>query len=145
MSQTGRKGHHKQQKAVVREISAEAKELKRRSFREYVKRSGLKTAIVRVLVALYEEKDKPDDPLQWMFAMLGYGIPTKPLLYMVRKEAGKLRSKVAALQGENTRLQNLVDIKEAAKEAADLGIDWDELLKVSEDEVDPDDIFNPAP
>lgn len=40
---------------------------KREEFRKYLERAGVLDALTKVLVYLYEEPEKPDDPLEYPF------------------------------------------------------------------------------
>lgn len=43
---------------------------KREEFRRYLEKSGVMDALTKVLVCLYEEPDKPSDPLQYLITKL---------------------------------------------------------------------------
>ncbi|XP_057324385.1 c-Myc-binding protein [Microplitis mediator] len=44
---------------------------KRDEFRRYLERSGVLDALTKVLIALYEEPDKPTDPIEYIRKNIG--------------------------------------------------------------------------
>lgn len=72
-------------------------------YRKYLIKSGFKYAIVRALVALYEDKNKPDDPLQWILGFVGFGIPTPQDLQAHKDQIKEMREKVS----ESWTMKNL--------------------------------------
>lgn len=67
---------------------------KKAQFRKYLIKTGFKNAIIRSFVALYEDKQKPDEPLAWIMGFLGHGIPTSADLEKHRTQAKEIREKV---------------------------------------------------
>lgn len=64
-------------------------------FLEYLNKSGIKTAFIRSIVALYEEPNKPDDPLTYMVQLMGLGIPEPADVMAMQDEVKYLRQRVA--------------------------------------------------
>lgn len=60
----------------------------------YLKKSGVKGAWTRAVVALYEEPEKPDDPLEYMVRQMGLGIPEVPEVKKMQETVSRSRAKV---------------------------------------------------
>jgi hypothetical protein len=67
---------------------------KKSIFQKYILTSGFKDAMIRAIVALYEDPDKPDDPVAWLSGFLGYGIPTPEMIESHQREAEALTAEV---------------------------------------------------
>ncbi|XP_049828523.1 c-Myc-binding protein-like [Schistocerca gregaria] len=117
---------------------AEAKPVdeKREEFRQYLERGGVMDALTRALVALYEENDKPPDPVDYVRKALGDLRPTVgemeqareqvqesvAALHNLREENDLLRGKLAELEPENEILAQPRpgdDLEEAAPAEGD--------------------------
>lgn len=73
---------------------------KREEFRKYLERAGVLDALTKVLVYLYEEPEKPDDPLEFIRQHLG-GI-TEPDVEMeaLKKELEEAKAKITELKAK---------------------------------------------
>ncbi|KAM3596032.1 uncharacterized protein V6R79_007230 [Siganus canaliculatus] len=80
-----------------------ASESKREQFRRYLEKSGVLDTITNVLVALYEESDKPENPLD--FIKLHLGSPELDA-EALRAEVADLHQKCNVLMEENKELRN---------------------------------------
>ncbi|XP_076667996.1 c-Myc-binding protein [Andrena cerasifolii] len=71
---------------------------KREEFRKYLERAGVMDALTKVLVCLYEEPEKPDDPLEYIRHHLG-GI-TEPDIEteLLKKELEEAKNTVTELK-----------------------------------------------
>lgn len=63
-------------------------------FLEYLRKSGIKMAWVRAIVALYEEPKKPDDPLAYIVKLMGLGIPEQIDVKRMQDQVARLRIRV---------------------------------------------------
>lgn len=66
-------------------------------FFEYLNNSGIKTAFLRSIVALYEEPNKPDDPLAYMVQLMGLGIPDPADVMTMQDKVKYLRQRVGLM------------------------------------------------
>ncbi|XP_076244964.1 c-Myc-binding protein isoform X2 [Calliopsis andreniformis] len=73
---------------------------KREEFRKYLERGGVMDALTKVLVYLYEEPEKPEDPLEYIRHHLG-GI-TEPDVEMdtLKKELEEAKATIADLKAK---------------------------------------------
>ena len=88
---------------------------KKEEFRKYLEKQGVVDAITKVLVRLYEEPDKPSDPLDFMKNLLGGASDessktdkVKALqdeLDAVKQENADLKAKLAALEGKSDEVK----------------------------------------
>ena len=92
---------------------------KREEFRQYLERGGVMDALTRALVALYEENEKPPEPVDYVRKALGDPRPTVAemeqvreqvqesvaALHNLREENDLLRGKLAELEPDNEILQ----------------------------------------
>ncbi|KAL3043459.1 c-Myc-binding protein-like [Trematomus bernacchii] len=83
-----------------------APESKREQFRRYLEKSGVLDSITSVLVALYEEADKPDNALDFIKLHLGAASPEPADVETLRMELADLQQKCNLLMGENKELKN---------------------------------------
>ncbi|KAK5854682.1 hypothetical protein PBY51_004856 [Eleginops maclovinus] len=81
-------------------------ESKREQFRRYLEKSGVLDTITSVLVALYEETDKPDNALDFIKLHLGAASPEPADVETLRTELADLQQKCNLLMGENKELRN---------------------------------------
>lgn len=87
-------------------------ENKREAFRKYLDDGGVLDSLTRVLVALYEEPENPEDALEYIKQFLGspQGVDVESL----EKENEELTQKVAELKARLAELQGEHPEEEAA-------------------------------
>ncbi|XP_030268445.1 C-Myc-binding protein [Sparus aurata] len=83
-----------------------ASESKREQFRRYLEKSGVLDTITSVLVALYEETDKPNNALDFIKLHLGATGPEPADAEALRMELADLQQKFNLLMEENKELKN---------------------------------------
>uniref|UniRef100_UPI0037E9260D C-Myc-binding protein n=1 Tax=Semicossyphus pulcher TaxID=241346 RepID=UPI0037E9260D len=83
-----------------------ASESKREQFRRYLEKSGVLDTITSVLVALYEENDKPNNALDFIKLHLGAAGPEQADTESLRMELSDLQQKCNLLLEENKELRN---------------------------------------
>ncbi|KPP74321.1 C-Myc-binding protein-like [Scleropages formosus] len=91
-----------------------ASESKREQFRRYLEKAGVLDSLTNVLVALYEETDKPNNPLdhfRFLRHHLGAAGPEATDTELLRQEVAELRQKCDRLMEENKELRNKKDNK----------------------------------
>ncbi|XP_034016094.1 C-Myc-binding protein [Thalassophryne amazonica] len=81
-------------------------ESKREQFRRYLEKSGVLDTITSILVALYEEPDKPDNALDFIKLHLGAAGPEPADAESLRTELVELQQKCNLLMEENKELKN---------------------------------------
>ncbi|KAK3558581.1 hypothetical protein QTP86_021687, partial [Hemibagrus guttatus] len=88
-----------------------ASESKREQFRRYLEKAGVLDSLTNVLVALYEETEKPSNALDECFVSfikqhLSAGDPDSSQAEVLRVELEELQQKYDLLQEENRELRN---------------------------------------
>ena len=83
---------------------------KREAFRKYLDDGGILDTLTRVLVALYEEPENPEDPLEYIKQFLGS--PNGVDVDSIRNENEELKAQVAALEKRVTELKTQLGITE---------------------------------
>ncbi|XP_074468816.1 C-Myc-binding protein [Sebastes fasciatus] len=83
-----------------------ASDSKREQFRRYLEKSGVLDTITSVLVALYEETDKPNNALDFIKLQLGAAGPEPADAETLRMEMSDLQQKCNLLMEENKELRN---------------------------------------
>uniref|UniRef100_A0AAY4DR91 MYC binding protein n=1 Tax=Denticeps clupeoides TaxID=299321 RepID=A0AAY4DR91_9TELE len=86
-------------------------ENKREQFRRYLERAGVLDSLTNVLVALYEETDKPEDPLEFIKTHFGVAHAEAETL---RLEISELQQKCEVLSRDNEDLRNRVSVLETS-------------------------------
>ncbi|KAM4725875.1 C-Myc-binding protein [Anableps anableps] len=79
-----------------------ASETKREQFRRYLEKSGVLDSLTSVLVALYEEPEKPDNAIDYIKVHLGGAADSEAL----QAELADLQQKFSQLMEENKELRN---------------------------------------
>uniref|UniRef100_A0A8C6SAI7 MYC binding protein n=1 Tax=Neogobius melanostomus TaxID=47308 RepID=A0A8C6SAI7_9GOBI len=79
---------------------------KREQFRRYLEKSGVLDTLTSVLVALYEESDKPNNALDFIKLHLGAAGPEPADTETLRMELSDLQKKCNMLMEENKELRN---------------------------------------
>ncbi|XP_053942737.1 C-Myc-binding protein [Cuculus canorus] len=78
---------------------------KREQFRRYLERSGVLDTLTKVLVALYEEPEKPNSALDFLKHHLGASAPENPEIEALRLEVAEMKEKYEAVLEENKNLK----------------------------------------
>ncbi|XP_030851053.1 c-Myc-binding protein isoform X1 [Strongylocentrotus purpuratus] len=84
---------------------------KREEFRKYLEKAGVLDALTKILVALYEEPEKPNDALDFLKAHMGQGGPDTADVESLRLQVSELMQKVERLQDENRELKAKVQME----------------------------------
>ncbi|EHB00256.1 C-Myc-binding protein [Heterocephalus glaber] len=74
-------------------------------FRRYLEKSGVLDTLTKVLVALYEEPEKPNSALDFLKHHLGAGTPENPEIELLRLELAEMKEKYEATIEENKKLK----------------------------------------
>uniref|UniRef100_A0A3Q4HGN9 MYC binding protein n=1 Tax=Neolamprologus brichardi TaxID=32507 RepID=A0A3Q4HGN9_NEOBR len=82
-----------------------ASESKREQFRRYLEKSGVLDTLTSVLVALYEEPEKPNNALDFIKLHLGAAGPEPADTEALRTELADLQQKCSELMEENKELR----------------------------------------
>uniref|UniRef100_A0A8C1ZQ85 MYC binding protein n=1 Tax=Cyprinus carpio TaxID=7962 RepID=A0A8C1ZQ85_CYPCA len=82
-------------------------ESKREQFRRYLEKAGVLESLTNVLVALYEETEKPNNALDFIKHQLGVG-PEAEDAESLRLELNTLQQKYDQLMEENKELRSRV-------------------------------------
>ncbi|XP_035379480.1 C-Myc-binding protein [Electrophorus electricus] len=82
-----------------------ASESKREQFRRYLEKAGVLDSLTNVLVALYEETEKPNNAMDFIKQHLGSGDDSTDI-ESLRVELSKLQHKYDQLLEENRELKN---------------------------------------
>ncbi|XP_072530145.1 C-Myc-binding protein [Salminus brasiliensis] len=83
-----------------------AAESKREQFRRYLEKAGVLDSLTNVLVALYEETEKPNNALEFIRQHLGTAGPDSADVESLRLELTELQQKYDLLVEENRELRN---------------------------------------
>ncbi|XP_056143094.1 c-Myc-binding protein-like [Lampris incognitus] len=87
-----------------------ASDPKREQFRRYLEKAGVLDSLTSMLVALYEQAEKPNNALEFLKQHLGAADQDSADTLALRQELAELRQKCALLVDENkdlkTRLQH---------------------------------------
>lgn len=83
-----------------------ASESKREQFRRYLEKSGVLDTLTSVLVALYEEPEKPNNALDFIKLHLGAAGPEPADTEALRTELADLQQKCSELMEENKELRS---------------------------------------
>ncbi|XP_032899400.1 C-Myc-binding protein [Amblyraja radiata] len=78
---------------------------RREQFRRYLEKGGVLDALTKVLVALYEEPEKPNNAMDFLKRHLGTTGPETADVETLRLEVTELRQKYEALLEENKELK----------------------------------------
>ncbi|KAJ8405037.1 hypothetical protein AAFF_G00329580 [Aldrovandia affinis] len=93
-----------------------ASESKREQFRRYLEKAGVLDSLTSVLIALYEENEKPNNALDFLKQHLGVASPEPAEGEALRLELADLRQKHDLLVEENKDLKNRLLKYEPAQE-----------------------------
>ncbi|XP_021231153.1 C-Myc-binding protein [Numida meleagris] len=83
-----------------------AADSKREQFRRYLEKSGVLDTLTKVLVALYEEPEKPSSALDFLKHHLGASAPGSPEVEALRLEVAEMKEKYEAVLEENKKLKS---------------------------------------
>ncbi|KAL1777239.1 C-Myc-binding protein [Sigmodon hispidus] len=86
-------------------LGAAAADSKREQFRRYLEKSGVLDTLTKVLVALYEEPEKPTSALDFLKHHLGAATPENPEIELLRLELAEMKEKYEATVEENKKLK----------------------------------------
>ncbi|XP_038151954.1 C-Myc-binding protein [Cyprinodon tularosa] len=96
-------------------------ESRREQFRRYLEKSGVLDTLTSVLVALYEEQDKPENALDYIKVHLTARCPEPTEAEALRTELADLQQKFNLLMEENKELRSrLLQYKPSPEEGAGL-------------------------
>ncbi|XP_008837707.1 c-Myc-binding protein-like [Nannospalax galili] len=82
-----------------------AVDLKRKQFWRYVENSGVLDMLMKVLVALYEEPEKPTSTLDFLKHHLVAATPENPEIELLRLELTEMKEKYETNVEENKKLK----------------------------------------
>ncbi|KAJ8352915.1 hypothetical protein SKAU_G00243910 [Synaphobranchus kaupii] len=94
-----------------------ASESKREQFRRYLEKAGVLDSLTSVLIALYEENEKPNNALDFLKQHLGVVSPEPVDVETLRLELADLHQKYDLLVEENKELKTRLLQYEPAQEA----------------------------
>lgn len=86
-------------------MSQQKVESKREEFRRYLEGAGVLDAFTKVLVGLYEEPDKPKEPMEFVKQYLHGGSPDSLDTEALKKEVEELRQRNSDLESQVAQLQ----------------------------------------
>ncbi|XP_036597074.1 c-Myc-binding protein-like [Trichosurus vulpecula] len=78
---------------------------KSEEFRRYLEKSGVPDTLTKVLVALYEEPEKPNSAPDFLKHHLGAATPENPEIESLRLELAEVKEKYEAVVEENKNLK----------------------------------------
>ncbi|XP_047116072.1 c-Myc-binding protein-like [Schistocerca piceifrons] len=87
--------------ASIREVVDE----KREEFRQYLERGNVMMSVTRALVSLYDEYEKPEDPVEYVRKALGDIRPTAAEMESVRERLKETESILEELRQRNDVLR----------------------------------------
>ncbi|KAJ7985295.1 hypothetical protein DPEC_G00350600 [Dallia pectoralis] len=93
-----------------------ASETKREQFRRYLEKAGVLDSLTTVLVALYEETDKPNNALDFLKQHLGVGSQESTDTEALQQELNEMRQRCELLLEENKGLKNKLQRYEAGQD-----------------------------
>ncbi|NP_001017035.1 C-Myc-binding protein [Xenopus tropicalis] len=82
-----------------------AADSKREQFRRYLEKAGVLDTLTKVLVALYEEPEKPNNALDFLKQHMGAAGPETADVEALRLEVAELKQKYEAVLEENKELK----------------------------------------
>jgi len=77
-------------------MSYQSSESKKEDFRKYLEKTNVIDTLTKVLVALYEEPERPGKPVEYLKKTLGG--PSQTDYEQLQKENDELRARIAALE-----------------------------------------------
>ena len=87
-------------------------ESKKEEFRKYLERAGVIDSLTRVLVGLYEEPEKPQNPTDFIKGCLG--APSDTDVDKLKAENDELKDKVRDLERKIDELQREIENERAS-------------------------------
>ncbi|XP_057601564.1 c-Myc-binding protein-like [Hippopotamus amphibius kiboko] len=93
-----------------------ATDSKCQQFRRYLEKSGVLDTLTKVLVALYEEPEKPNNALDFLKHHLGTATPENPEIELLRLELAEMKEKYEAIVEENKKLKTKLAQYEPSQE-----------------------------
>ncbi|XP_033340134.1 c-Myc-binding protein isoform X1 [Megalopta genalis] len=73
---------------------------KKEEFRKYLERAGVMEALTKILVSLYEEPEKPDDPLEYVRQRIGDITENDVEIDSLRNELMEAKAKIVELKAK---------------------------------------------
>ena len=92
-----------------------AANLKREQFRRYLEKSGVLDMLTKVLVALYEEPEKPTSALEFLKHHLGAATLENPEIELLHLELTEMKEKYEDTVEENKKLRAKVNLRKKLK------------------------------
>ncbi|CAK8686096.1 unnamed protein product [Clavelina lepadiformis] len=89
--------------------SYRAADSKREEFRKYLEKAGVLDALTKVLVNLYEEPEKPNNALEFLYQHLNGSGPDSADVEALKVDVVELKAKVAQLTDENEDLKSRLE------------------------------------
>ncbi|XP_054903282.1 c-Myc-binding protein-like [Poeciliopsis prolifica] len=93
-----------------------ASDSKREHFRRYLEKTGVVDSLTSVFVSLYEQQEKPANPLEYVKEHLGAVALTSSDTEALQQEVNDLRQRCACLEEENKDLKARLQQYEPASE-----------------------------
>ncbi|KAI3385818.1 hypothetical protein SNEBB_002241 [Seison nebaliae] len=78
---------------------------KKEEFRKYLERCGVVDALTKILVNLYEEPEKPNNPIDVIKKYFGREVPESADVENLQIEVAQLKEKVVQLTDDNLKLK----------------------------------------
>ncbi|KAM4601047.1 c-Myc-binding protein-like [Polymixia lowei] len=95
---------------------AQYRDPKKEQFRRYLEKAGVLDSLTSVLVALYEQTDKPNNALEFLKQNLGAAGPEPTDTEALQQELTELRQRCARLVEENKELKTRLQRHEPVSE-----------------------------
>ncbi|XP_078042387.1 c-Myc-binding protein isoform X1 [Augochlora pura] len=73
---------------------------KKEEFRKYLERAGVMEALTKILVSLYEEPEKPDDPLEYVRQRIGDITENDVEIDSLKNELIEAKAKIVELKAK---------------------------------------------
>eukprot|EP00043_Microstomoeca_roanoka_P018665 m.202356 g.202356 ORF g.202356 m.202356 type:complete len:99 (-) comp16872_c15_seq1:57-353(-) len=91
---------------------------KKEEFRNYLESSGIIDAITKVMIGLYEEPEKPNNPLEFIQQHLSVGGDGISDVEALKKENEELKARNEELLAENLELKKKLEEAAAQEESS---------------------------
>merc|ERR1711983_257475 len=121
-----------------------SQDAKKEEFKKYLEKAGVLELLTKSLVSLYEEPEKPNDAVNYLKKSVGGTDNDKVEIDKLQAENTDLKSKIAALEESQAKLQAKLAELEAEK-AGSSGTEEDKPAPMEEAEDTPAVAAAPAP
>jgi len=111
------------------------KRTKKERFQDYLDKTGVSAAILRGIISLYEDDNKPNDPIRYLCEQWGFGIPEIEEVDSLQAEVIQLREYFHQLTAETEELKILTKLKPTLEQELGLDEETQELLRKQGDEL----------